>query len=172
MINLMESINVRKVMIAEGIKTELLKEIAALKETIVTLKKQHSAEIEKAAENYYMECDENDKLREVVKTLEKTVSLKDRLVKSLMKRLRKAQKEETEMLHNNNINRSFNDEKKLEKLICDIRRVKTDTAVVTSERYKTFLQHQTSSFRKIINRFSPFRSTKVAPFIPPSAFPN
>ena len=42
MIKIMESINVRKVMIAEGIKAELLKEIVALKETIEEMKKRHA----------------------------------------------------------------------------------------------------------------------------------
>ena len=62
-----------------------------LKEEITTIKQQQTKEIKKIAENFYLECEKNDHLRQEIAILKETVSLKDRLVYSLMARSRTAE---------------------------------------------------------------------------------
>lgn len=87
----METIDIRKVIIKEGVKVELENEVKGLRAQMEEMKNQYIAEIENVTEDYYMESEKNDQLREEISLLKEKITLKDRFVKSLLKRLRKVQ---------------------------------------------------------------------------------
>jgi len=143
----MESVDVRRIMKKEAIKTHLTHEVLQLKKKITMLKEEQEGEIAHLTNKYYDECERNDELQEEVRCLQDRVTHKDLFIKALLNRVREAE-EENKVLR---INLETACQKNKPKVTCD---------------RATQVSFARKQFRKIGKTFRGFtRSNRVAPFI-------
>lgn len=143
----MDSVDVRRIMKREAIKTHLNTEVIQLKKKMMLLEEEHKGEIADLTDKYYDECERNDELLEEVSCLRDRVIHKNLFIKALLNRVREAEQE------NKVLKISLQTE-------CKQNEIKLTSEKTTQV---SFPRKQIKRIRKTFRSFT--RSNRVAPFL-------
>jgi len=158
----MESIDIRSILIAQAVKSELSSEVRRLENELEILQACYKKDTEELSDNYYEESGINENLTDKLLSLKEQIRNEDVFFHSILSKLRSCEKENAELAQN------------VELLPCKPTCVSsfTQTEPLLKEKgTKVQSGRRKKVFKRMIKSLKP-RSNRIQPFIPSSTYPK